>query len=301
VLDGVAADRHRLLGSTPVSLKHEAGADEVSRARAGWGAGRRTPAQSRTLAPGLAGFFLMQGVLCSQTAGVVYFNDFNGPLGSAYHEWLSSPTAYTNRTDPPGSAVLPAPPVTNTECPNGARRFLGEFGGPRIGQPADAGYNRTRVKQTLRLALTNLPPHSALQLSFDLLVLKSWDGNSPVYGPDRWTLEVVGGPVLLDTTFSNNPKVSKEGSDQDYPAPHAAPRSGAARTNSLGYAFFGDSAYPLEFTFPHSGAALELNFSSSLFEGKGVADESWGLDNVRVSLAPGPGETGRSKPPAGPR
>src|SRR5258708_16461168 len=28
---------------------------------------------------------------------------------------------------------------------------------------------------------------------------------------------------------------------------------------------------------------MMLNFSSSLFEGKGTDDESWGLDNVRVS------------------
>jgi hypothetical protein len=30
---------------------------------------------------------------------------------------------------------------------------------------------------------------------------------------------------------------------------------------------------------------LKLNFHSSLFEGKGIADESWGLDNVRVVTA----------------
>jgi len=33
----------------------------------------------------------------------------------------------------------------------------------------------------------------------------------------------------------------------------------------------------------HTGETLALNFSSSLFEGKGTADESWGLDNVQVS------------------
>jgi hypothetical protein len=66
------------------------------------------------------------------------------------------------------------------------------------------------------------------------------------------------------------------------------PGAGAARTNSLGYAFFGDSIYPLAFTFPHSGPALKLDFHSSLFEGKGLADESWGLDNVRLVIAPDP-------------
>ena len=222
----------------------------------------------------------------NDSAGEIYSNDFNGPPGSVYAGWTSSPITYASATNPPGRGVLPPPIVTNAEVTNGTQRFLGEFGGPRIGRPGDPGYNRTRVDQTVSLTLTNLPPHSALRLTFDLLVLKSWDGNSPTYGPDCWTLSVAGGSVLLDTTFSNNPKVAREGSDQNYPQLHAMPRTGAARTNSLGYKFFGDSIYPLAFTFPHSSSTLKLDFHSSLFEGKGLADESWGLDNVRLMIAP---------------
>ena len=234
----------------------------------------------------LIGTLFLPGPLCGAPAGEIYFNDFNGPPGSVYPEWTSSPITYTSATNPPGSGVLPPQVVSNTDATNGTQRFLGEFGGPRIGQPGDPGYNRTRVDQTISLTLTNLPAHSDLRLTFDLLVLKSWDGNSPMYGPDRWTLSVVGGPVLLDTTFSNNHKVSKEGSDQNYPQLKAMPRTGAARTNSLGYKFFGDSRYPLAFTFSHSASTLKLDFHSSLFEGKGTADESWGLDNVRLVIAP---------------
>jgi hypothetical protein len=247
----------------------------------------------KVLVAAFVGSLFLPGLLAGEPAGEIYFNDFNGPPGSVYSEWVSSPATYASSTNPPGSGVLPRQTVTNTDSTNGAQRFLGEFGGPRIGRPGDPGYNRTRVDQTICLTLTNLPPHAALRLTFDLLVLKSWDGNSPIYGPDRWALSIAGGPVLLDTTFSNNPKVGKEGSHQNYPQPQALPRTGAARTNSLGCAFFGDSIYPLAFTFPHSGSTLELNFSSSLFEGKGLADESWGLDNVRLVIAPNP-------PPAAP-
>jgi hypothetical protein len=218
-------------------------------------------------------------------AADVYFNDFAGPLGSQYPEWASSPIAYASATNPPGTGVLPPPSVTNCESPNRSQRFLGEFGGPRVGAPGDAGYNRTRVEQTVSLTLHDLPPHSALNLSFDLYIMKSWDGDSPVYAPDRWSLAVAGGPVLLAATFSNNPKVRTQGSDQDYPSPRSPPRTGAALTNTLGCNFFGDSVYPLSFTFAHTGRDLKLNFSSSLFEGKGVADESWGLDNVRITTA----------------
>jgi hypothetical protein len=230
----------------------------------------------------LAGSLFLPRLLAVEPTGGIYFNDFNGPTGSVYPEWSSSCIAYTNQTNPPGSGVLPQPIVTNTDATNGTHRFLGEFGGPRVGRPGDPGYNQTRVDQIISLTLTNLPPHVALRLTFDLLVLKSWDGNSPMYGPDRWALSVAEGPVLLDATFSNNPKVAKEGSNQNYPQPQAPPRTGAARTNALGYKFFGDSIYPLAFTFPHSGSTLKLDFHSSLFEGKGLADESWGLDNVRL-------------------
>jgi hypothetical protein len=236
----------------------------------------------------LVWLLFLPGLSGGEPAAEIYSNDFNGPPGSAYPEWSSSPITYASSTNPPGSGVLPPPPVSNTDSTNGTQRFLGEFGGPRIGQPGDPGYNHTRVDQTIRLTLNNLPPHTALRVSFDLLVLKSWDGNSPMYGPDHWSLSVAGGPVLLDTTFSNNHKVNKDGSYQNYPQLEAMPRTGAAQTNTLGYRFFGDSIYPLEFTFPHSGSALKLDFHSSLFEGKGLADESWGLDDVRIAIAPHP-------------
>ena len=217
-------------------------------------------------------------------AGDVYLNDFNGPIGSKYPEWTSSAISYASTANPPGKGELQAPVVTNVESPNHTQRFLGEFGGPPIGVSADPGYNHTRVEQTVSFALHDLPAHTSLKVSFDLYILKSWDGNSRAYGRDRFILRVAGGPTLLDTTFSNNPKVRTEGSYQDYPHPNSMPRSGAASTNTLGYnAFFADSMYHLDFTFAHSDSNLTLNFSSSLFEGKGVSDESWGLDNVRIT------------------
>jgi hypothetical protein len=216
-------------------------------------------------------------------ADVVYWNDFADAVGTKYPEWTSSPITYVSKGQPPGKGTLRPPVVTNVDSPNHARRFLGEFGGPPIGRPGDAGYNRTRVEQTVSLTLRRLPAHTALRVTFDLYILKSWDGNSPAYGPDRWSFAVAGRPPLLATTFSNNPKVATDGSDQDYPKPGSAPRSGAASTGTLGYSdFFKDSIYRLEFTFPHRAGTLRLDFRSSLFEGKGTADESWGLGNVKI-------------------
>src|SRR5262249_43480616 len=70
---------------------------------------------------------------------------------------------------------------------------------------------------------------------------------------------------------------------QNFPVANSPQQSGAAAVNTLGYTFFGDSIYHLSFKFPHTGDTLALNFWSSLVESKGTVDESWGLDNVRVS------------------
>jgi hypothetical protein len=219
---------------------------------------------------------------------VIYRNDFNGPIGSSFPEWTSSPIAF-HKTVTGEKGALPAGAVATVESPNRRERFLGEFGGPPVGRPGDPDWNRTRVDQTVILALKNLGAHTRAVVSFDLYVLKSWDGNSRPYGPDRFMLRVAGGSVLLDTTFSNNPKVREDGSYQCYPgssgeAVSNPPQTGAAEIGILGYSnFFKDSVYHLSFEFPHADSTLTLEFSSGLFEGKGTADESWGLDNVVVS------------------
>ena len=176
--------------------------------------------------------------------------------------------------------------MVNVDSPNGKQRFLGEFGGPAVvtAAPYDPRHF-VRVNETVDLTLKGLQAHSAATVSFDLYILKSWDGNNPNYGPDRWSLSVEGGATLLDTTFSNNAKTGAyDLSLQDYPVAGSPPQTSASAVNALGYQFFGDAIYHLTFTFPHAGETLVLHFASSLFEGKGVGDESWGLDNVRVSI-----------------
>lgn len=82
--------------------------------------------------------------------------------------------------------------LTDT-TPIGGRRFLGEFG-----------------NDTVTLSLSSLPLHAQISISFDLFIIRSWDGNrvilqgNPV-GPDEWDFRVAGGPALLHTTFSQHP------------------------------------------------------------------------------------------------
>ncbi len=102
-------------------------------------------------------------------------------------------------------------------------------------------------------------------------------------------MAIAGGPTLLATTFSNVVKTGASLFLQDYPSVNSAPQTGAVTTNTLGYSFwFGDAAYHMSFTFPHSQNSATIVFSSSMNEGKSeqvhsTRDESWGLDNVRVT------------------
>jgi len=162
--------------------------------------------------------------------------------------------------------------------PAGGRTFLGQL------------HNETAV-----LKLDGLPPHRFLRVSFDLLLIRTWDGNHAKDGPDVWQLRVADGPALLRTTFSNVgfyaghrqsfPDWAGEG---DHP-----PRTGSAARDVLGYEYEGpveigtrvvDSVYRFELVFPHTGDEVSLEFSAAGLEAKGA--ETWGLDRVRVEALP---------------
>ncbi|MCX5634134.1 MAG: PEP-CTERM sorting domain-containing protein [Phycisphaerae bacterium] len=178
-------------------------------------------------------------------AGVIYSNDFESVVGS---EWSNASTDIT---------------------PADGRRFLGQFANDDF----------------VTLSLDNLPSHEFITVSFDLFVIQSWDGTSPDWGPDIWQLSVNNGPVLMRTTFSNT---GEDGHLQSYPGSYSGSEeypayTGASEINTLGYEFYGDSAYSLSFTFKHSDSSLALNFAG--FGLQDISDESWGMDNMTVAVA----------------
>jgi streptogramin lyase len=203
-----------------------------------------------------------------------------------------SPILYDLTIVPAGEAVLgeqvyrndfqtgagPEWSHTNLDLtPVGERQFLGQFG-----------------NDTVTLTLNNLPPHAAVSVLFDLFVIRSWDGNNTNNndGPDLWELNVAGGRKLLYTTFNNGP-TNDPPDAQAYPdlypdGKHPA-RTGASENNTLGFSFANlgvmDAVYRLGYTFPHSANELVLNFAASGLT-PDLANESWGLDNVRVYLTP---------------
>lgn len=172
--------------------------------------------------------------------------------------------------------------VQRDVTPAGARHFLGQFG-----------------NRTVTLSLTNLPSHTNLTASFDLFVIRSWDGSSlsSGIGPDLWSLQAAGGPVLLSATFNT---ISRQIDSVAYNTGQSFPQTfptatfpsfmGSSESNSLGFLFNNgvlinvpmDSVYHLVYTWPHSSNDLQLNFIGGVTEA--LNNESWGLDNVKIFI-----------------
>jgi hypothetical protein len=147
-------------------------------------------------------------------------------------------------------------------APNG-ERFLGEF-----------------VNDSATLNLTGLAAHTSLTVTVDVYAIRSWDGVDTQYGPDNFRIDA-DGRSLLNTTFSNtqphmqNFPYSVGGQKQ--PA-----QKGAFAVNTLGYIVDDkgmDATYRVTYTIPHTSSSLQLSFCAL-----GLDDESWGIDNVTISI-----------------
>ena len=159
--------------------------------------------------------------------------------------------------------------------PLGARRFLGELG-----------------NDIATLTLSSLPAHTNVQVSFDLFIIRTWDGAD---AQDLWGLRIAGGGEIIRTTFG-----AFDWAWQNYPDNHPDGRyaagTGARETNTLGFlegATPMDYVYRVTVTIPHTSGTLGLDFYGENLEWLG--NESWGLDNVQVSLNAPPTNT---PPPA---
>lgn len=173
----------------------------------------------------------------------------------------------------------------HSEVTPSRRLFFGSFG-----------------SQSVNLDLRSLPAHKELAISFDLLIIGSWSGIDGNFGPSTWSLSVADGPTLLRTTFANTCEAQVEGSKPDdfrnlklqaypdnYPGGHNPMYSGADEVDTLGYqrTINGDeipmdALYKIRYTFPHSDPNITLTLAAQGLEG--LATESWGIANVRVSV-----------------
>ena len=208
--------------------------------------------------------------------GQAYFNDFDGGLV----------------TEDGVVAVLDG--VSGTESVlgyagigNNGDEFDGLFlrnttggdsgGGGEIGAPGDV----------TRLTLSNLPPHSGLDLNFLFAKIATWDGGQfgglpgdPASAPDVFEVWIDGEIVFQESVGFVEPSFR--------PAPNSILLT---ENQPLGFSDF-DSAFDMDrvgqlSSIPHVSDTAVIEWRAAGIGWQGGEDESWAIDNVEVLLTTG--------------
>lgn len=175
---------------------------------------------------------------------VIYFNDFEGAVGS---EWTL-----------PGKSTTPS-----------GEDFLGELSNDNEVLTVDSIPQHTTL---------------ILEFDLFIIGSWNGNAEDPVAGlPDIIEISVQGGPSLKKTTFSNKIR-DRQAFPGDFPGSSFPPGSGAAEMGALLYPvgsdFVSDAVYKLRLTFPHTATSVKLNFNGN----HNGSIERWGIDNVRVKF-----------------
>jgi hypothetical protein len=180
------------------------------------------------------------------------------------------------------SGTLPAnlDPGTAVLTPTQGFADLGPIGG-KFGSTFLRGPTGT----VITLTLSNLPPHTTLSLSMLFAAIDSLDGEGTFPAGDYFRI-TLDGNVIFRETFAN----AIETQIQTYDPPAGVV---LARRVDLGFngpgSYYTDSAYdfgqdPTFQNLPHTADSAVLVFT---LEGEGVQsvdDESWAIDNLRVTV-----------------
>lgn len=188
-------------------------------------------------------------------AGEVYSQDFEG--AAPFSNWSSS----------------------NIVTPSSGGKFLGRI----------AGNDNVTFDLGTQTGITGLNQYT---VSFDLNAIGTLDGSDSIWGSDKFEFGVSGQPKLFSETFANW-KYDQSFGGQSQPSGAFGFQSGSAAVNSLGLTEYPtdlglDSTYKLSFTFEHDGP-LVLSFGANGLES--FDNESFGIDNLKVSATPVPEPT----------
>ncbi len=161
------------------------------------------------------------------------------------------------------------------------------------------------------LHLEDIGSHGYIQISFDLYIHGSWDGNKNGFTnndkPDLWIIELNPDMPLhqdpssniFKTSFSNSPCWSDYCNRQSYPQNYPFennPKQGSSQTELpeiCSNNFFGGKTtlYKIEKIFRSSGNSVLIRFYDELYQPNAIdmngipqnkCDESWSLDNLKV-------------------
>lgn len=146
--------------------------------------------------------------------------------------------------------------------------------------------------QSVSLVLRELPPHTMVNIAFELAVIGSWDGEQD---KDRMRVLVDGRDTVLYSSFSNTTY------RQSYPdrvgvAVHRQ-RTGVQRQNTLGFRFVEkdvyngslDATYVISSFIRHSADTLRVDVQGILRDLRpGIENESWALLSFDVGYVTAP-------------
>lgn len=154
--------------------------------------------------------------------------------------------------------------------------------------------NSAAAGQATRLTLSGLETHTSISLGFLLAVIDSWDGTGGC-GPDIFNVNLNGISI-----FANNFGNVRDGSCGAHPQsygtanalffPTASNIDNTLSSTNVGFnSRWNDSAYDMtrETLFQniaHTGATATFDFFASGAGWQAGWDESWGIDNVTVTL-----------------
>lgn len=210
------------------------------------------------LAKAAAVLSLTAGITCSMaTPTLVFQTDFNG----------SQPTEVSA-----GTAAL-----------TGVQNYAGL--GP-TGNQFGGNFLRSATGNTVTLQLTNLPTHDTISLSFLFAAIDSLDGTGAVSPEGDFFKIVFDGATLFSESFAN----ATDSQTQSYVPPAGVQ---LARKVDLGFTgpggFYTDSAYdfgadPRFSNFAHSASSATIQFFIFGPGNQSLDDESWAMDNLRVSV-----------------
>ena len=163
------------------------------------------------------------------------------------------------------------------------------YGSTVVTPPSDS-FNGSKVlgrfnNSGMLLKLNDLPPHNAIQFSFDLYIHDNWEGDKIGFSgiPDLWAMRV-NDSIQYYTTFSNSQYT------QTYPnlmigQPVSPPRANSILSTLPGVCLFkgktdGSSYYRILQTYAHTQSTFQLQLSDALQGDK--CTKSWSIDNIEI-------------------
>lgn len=178
--------------------------------------------------------------------------------------------------------ALPSEIAAGSATLTGVQGYAGL--GP-VGNQFGGNFLRSATGNTVTLSLTGLPAHNTISLEFLFAAIDSLDGTGVFPAGDFFKI-VFDGVTLFSESFAN----ALPSQIQSYVSP---PGVELARHVDLGFSgpgsFYTDSAYnlgadPIFANFAHTGPTATIDFFMFGPGNQRLDDESWAMDNLRVSV-----------------